>query len=371
MKPGLRRKARPVKVASLTIGGDAPISVQSMTKTDTRDRQATLKQIRQLHEAGCELVRLAVPDRQAADAFCLIRKESPLPLVADIHFSHTLALRVLEGGADKLRINPGNIGNRQRVEEVVRAAKDKNVPIRIGVNGGSLEKDLLAEYGGATPEAMVESAMRHIRILEDLDYPEIVISLKASDIHRTVQAYRLLADRVPYPFHLGVTEAGSAFTGTIKSSIGLGILLMEGIGDTIRISLTADSVEEIRVGREILKSVGRRNDGPTVVACPTCGRSDIDMFAITDGIERGVASIRENLKLAVMGCVVNGPGESVDADLGIAPGKGVAMLYKEGKPYRKVAEKDLVEVFVREAKKMAEERRSRSLSGQVPKKAAS
>ncbi len=361
-----RRETRAVKVASVVIGGGAPVSIQSMTKTDTRDRKATLAQIRELHEAGCDLVRLAVPDREAADAFCEIRKESPLPLVADIHFSHTLALRVLAGGADKLRINPGNIGSRARVEEVVRAAKERQVPIRIGVNAGSLEKDLLEPDGTATPEGMVESAMRHIRILEDLDYREIVISLKASDVLRTVAAYRLLADRVPYPFHLGITEAGTAFSGTIKSSIGLGILLHGGIGDTVRISLTADSKEEVRVGKEVLRAFGMRNEGPTVIACPTCGRSEIDMISITNGIEKGVASIRENLKLAVMGCVVNGPGESVEADLGIAPGKGVAILYKEGKPYRRVDEKDLVEVFVREAHKLAEERRSRRKSGSRP-----
>src|SRR5437773_8585128 len=268
----MAKTTRSVKVRDIQIGGGAPVVVQSMTKTDTTDVDATIRQIEEMVEAGCEIVRIAVPDDDAAAAMKKIRKRTDVPLVADIHFHYKLALKALEAGIDKLRINPGNIGHIDRVREVVRAAEAQKVPIRIGVNGGSLEKDLLKKYGTATPEAMVESALRHIRILEDLDFTDIIISLKASDVHRTVAAYRLLAEKVEYPFHLGVTEAGTAFTGTVKSSIGLGILLHEGIGDTIRVSLAAEPQDEVRVAWEIVKSLGLRTRGVTVVACPTCGR---------------------------------------------------------------------------------------------------
>ncbi|HYY55688.1 MAG TPA: flavodoxin-dependent (E)-4-hydroxy-3-methylbut-2-enyl-diphosphate synthase [Pyrinomonadaceae bacterium] len=351
------RNSKAVKVKDVVIGGGAPVAVQSMTKTDTVDVAATVAQIEEMMRAGCEIVRLAVPDKDAALALKEIRKRVPeVPLVADIHFHYKLALMALDAGIDKLRLNPGNIGAIDRVREVVRAAQAQNVPIRIGVNGGSLEKDLLKKYGTATPEAMVESALRHIRILEDLGFTDTIISLKASDVHRTVAAYRLLARQVDYPLHLGVTEAGSAFAGTIKSAIGLGVLLHEGIGDTIRVSLAAEPQEEVRVAWEILKSLELRKRGVTVVACPTCGRLDVDNFVgIVTEIERRLAHIEEPLHLSIMGYAVNGPGEAHDSDLGITFGRNVGMIYKNGVPMRKVAGEDIVEAFVRETEKLLEE----------------
>jgi (E)-4-hydroxy-3-methylbut-2-enyl-diphosphate synthase len=351
------RKSKAVKVKDIVIGGGAPVVVQSMTKTDTANVDETVAQIEEMVRAGCEVVRLAVPDNDAAIALKEIRKRVPqVPLVADIHFHYKLALMALEAGIDKLRLNPGNIGAIERVREVVRAAQAQAVPIRIGVNGGSLEKDLLKKYGTATPEAMVESAMRHIRILEDLDFTDIIISLKASDVHRTVAAYRLLSEKVDYPLHLGVTEAGTAFSGTIKSAIGLGILLHEGIGDTIRVSLAAEPQEEVRVAWEILKSLELRKRGVTVVACPTCGRLDVDDFVgIVTEIERRLAHIEEPLHLSIMGCAVNGPGEAHDSQLGITFGRNVGMIYKNGVPMRKVAGADIVEAFVRETEKLLAE----------------
>src|SRR5215216_5953720 len=354
------RKSRPVQIKHIQVGGGAALVVQSMTKTDTADTGATVAQIEEMVRAGCEVVRLAVPDKDAAEALKEIRQRVPqVPLVADIHFHYKLALMALDAGVDKLRLNPGNIGAHERVREVVRAAQSQNVPIRIGVNGGSLEKDLLKKYGTATPEAMVESALRHIRILEDLDFTDIVVSLKASDVERTVKAYRLLAAQVDYPLHLGVTEAGTAFGGTIKSSIGLGILLHEGIGDTIRVSLAAEPQEEVRVAWEILKSLELRKRGVTVVACPTCGRLDVDNFVgIVTEIERRLAHVEEPLHLSIMGCAVNGPGEAHDSQLGITFGRNVGMIYKNGVPMRKVAGDDIVEAFVRETEKLLEEVRA-------------
>lgn len=351
------RKSKAVKVKDVVIGGGSPVVVQSMTKTDTANVDETVAQIEAMVRAGCEVVRLAVPDNDAAIALKEIRKRVPdVPLVADIHFHYKLALMALDAGIDKLRLNPGNIGAIERVREVVRAAQSQGVPIRIGVNGGSLEKDLLKKYGTATPEAMVESALRHIRILEDLGFTDTIISLKASDVHRTVAAYRLLAEKVDYPFHLGVTEAGTAFSGTIKSAIGLGILLHEGIGDTIRVSLAAEPHEEVRVGWEILKSLELRKRGVTVVACPTCGRLDVDDFVgIVTEIERRLAHIEEPLHLSIMGCAVNGPGEAHDSQLGITFGRNVGMIYKNGVPMRKVAGADIVEAFVRETEKLVAE----------------
>jgi len=307
--------------------------------------------------AGCEVVRVAVPDKDAAIALKEIRQRVPdVPLVADIHFHYKLALMSLEAGVDKLRLNPGNIGAHERVREVTRAAQAQGVPIRIGVNGGSLEKDLLAQYGTATPEAMVESALRHIHILEDLNFFDIVVSLKASDVQRTVAAYRLLAGKVDYPLHLGVTEAGTGFSGSIKSAIGLGILLHEGIGDTIRVSLAAEPQEEVRVAWEILKSLELRKRGVTVVACPTCGRLDVDDFmGIVTEIERRLAHVEEPLHLSIMGCAVNGPGEAHDSDLGVTFGRGVGMIYKNGVPMRKVAGANIVEAFVAETEKLLNE----------------
>jgi (E)-4-hydroxy-3-methylbut-2-enyl-diphosphate synthase len=328
-----------------------------MTKTDTADVGATVAQIEEMMRAGCEIVRVAVPDKDAALALKEIRKRVPdVPLVADIHFHYKLALMALDAGIDKLRLNPGNIGAHERVREVVRAAQAQRVPIRIGVNGGSLEKDLLARYGTATPEAMVESAKRHIRILEDLGFTDTIISLKASDVHRTVAAYRLLAAQVDYPLHLGVTEAGTSFSGTVKSAIGLGILLHEGIGDTIRVSLAAEPQEEVRVAWEILKSLELRKRGVTVVACPTCGRLDVDDFVgIVTEIERRLAHIEEPLHLSIMGCAVNGPGEAHDSQLGVTFGRNVGMIYKNGVPMRKVAGADIVEAFVKEADQLVAE----------------
>ncbi|MDQ1522145.1 MAG: (E)-4-hydroxy-3-methylbut-2-enyl-diphosphate synthase [Pyrinomonadaceae bacterium] len=351
------RETRAVKIGNLQVGGGAPVAVQSMTKTDTADVDGTVKQIEEMMTAGCEIVRLAVPDKDAALALKEIRRRVPnVPLVADIHFHYKLALMALDAGVDKLRLNPGNIGAHERVREVTRAAQSQHVPIRIGVNGGSLEKDLLAKYGTATPEAMVESALRHIRILEDLNFQDIIVSLKASDVHRTVAAYRLLAQQVDYSLHLGVTEAGTAFSGSIKSSIGLGILLHEGIGDTIRVSLAAEPHEEVRVAWEILKSLELRKRGVTVVACPTCGRLDVDDFVgIVTEIERRLAHIEEPLHLSIMGCAVNGPGEAHDSQLGVTFGRGVGMIYKDGKPMRKVAGADIVEAFVAETEKLVAE----------------
>ncbi len=346
----MRRKTRAVNVGRITVGGDAPIAIQSMTKTDTTDVAATVKQINELVTAGCEIVRVAVPDNDAAIALKEIRKQTEgVPLVADIHFHYKLALMALDAGIDKLRINPGNIGNIERVREVVRACEAQKVPIRIGVNGGSLEKDLLKKYGTATPEAIVESGMRHVRILEDLGFTNTIISLKASDVNRMVEAYRLMSTMVDYPFHLGVTEAGTAFGGTIKSAIGLGILMHEGIGDTIRVSLAAEPHEEVRVGWEILKSLELRNRGVTVVACPTCGRLDVDNFVeIVTEVERRLAHVEEPLHLSIMGCAVNGPGEAHDSQLGVTFGRNVGMIFKNGVPMRKVAGIDIVEEFVKE-----------------------
>src|SRR5438552_3969688 len=351
------RKSRPVQVKHVQIGGGAPVVIQSMTKTDTANVDETVKQIEEMVTAGCEIVRLAVPDNDAAVALKEIRRRVPrVPLVADIHFHYKLALLALEAGIDKLRLNPGNIGAIERVREVVRAAKERGVPIRIGVYGGSLEKDLLNKYGTATPEAMVESALRHISILEDLDFRDIVVSLKASDVHRTVAAYRLLAERVEYPLHLGVTEAGTPFGGTIKSSIGLGVLLHEGIGDTIRLSLAAEPHEEVRVAWEVPKSLDLTKRGATVVACPTCGRLDVENFVeIVTEIERRLAHIEQPLHLSIMGCEVNGPGEAHDSQLGVTFGKGVGMIFKDGVPMRKVSGENIVEAFVAETEKLLAE----------------
>src|SRR5256886_3255547 len=321
----MMRKSKAVQIKHVQIGGGAPVVIQSMTKTDTSDVGATVAQIEEMVTAGCEIVRLAVPDNDAAVALKEIRQRVPeVPIVADIHFHYKLALLALEAGIDKLRLNPGNIGKHERIVEVVRAAQAQKVPIRIGVNGGSLEKDLLKKYGTATPEAMVESARRHIRILEDLDFRDIVVSLKASDVHRTVAAYRLLSERVDYPLHLGVTEAGTPFGGTIKSSIGLGILLHEGIGDTIRVSLAAEPHEEVRVAWEILKSLDLRKRGVTVVACPTCGRLDVANFVeIVTEIERRLAHIEQPLHLSILGCEGNGPREAHESQLGVTVRHGV------------------------------------------------
>ena len=352
----MRKPTRAVKVRDIQIGGGAPVAVQSMTKTDTTDVDGTIRQIEQMVEAGCEIVRIAVPDDDAAAAMYEIRKRTDVPIVADIHFHYKLALKALDAVIDKLRLNPGNIGSEARVREVVRAAEAQKVPIRIGVNGGSLEKDLLKKYGTATPEAMVESGMRHIAILEQLGFGDIVISLKASDVNRMVEAYRLMSEKVDYPLHLGVTEAGTPFGGTIKSAMGIGMLLHEGIGDTIRVSLAAEPHEEVRVGWEILKSLELRKRGVTVVACPTCGRLDIDNFVeIVTEVERRLAHVEEPLHLSIMGCAVNGPGEAHDSQLGITFGRNVGMIFKNGVPMRRVSGEDIVEEFVKEVEQLRKE----------------
>ncbi len=320
----MRRQTRQVKVGNVLVGGDAPISVQSMTNTDTRDVEATVAQILKLEKAGCEVIRVAVPDMEAAQKLSQIKKQIHIPLVADIHFDYRLALEAIKQGVDKLRINPGNIGDKTRVEEVVKAAKIACIPIRIGVNAGSLEKSLIEKHGGICAEAMVESALGHIEQLEALDFKDVIIALKASDIHLTLKAYKLLADKVDYPFHIGITESGTKFTGTIKSSIGVGALLLSGLGDTLRISLTGDPVEEVKVGKEILSSLGLRQFGIRMISCPTCGRCQVDLDKIATEVENRIAEIDKPLSLAVMGCAVNGPGEAREADIGIASGRGEA-----------------------------------------------
>lgn len=351
----MRKNTRRIQLGNVAVGGGAPISVQSMCSTDTRDVAATLSQIDRLAAAGCEIVRCAVPDEDAARALAEIRTGCPMPLVADIHFDYRLALLALESGVDALRLNPGNIGERWKVEEVVRACAERRVPIRIGVNGGSLEKELLEKYGHPIAEAMVESALGHIRILEELGYGEIKVSLKASDIRRTVEAYRLLATRVDYPLHIGITEAGTTWSGTIKSAVGLGALLYDGIGDTLRVSLTGDPVEEVRVGWEILRVLDLRERGPVFVSCPTCGRCQVDLISVAEEVERRLRDLPKKIVVAVMGCVVNGPGEAREADVGIAAGKGQGLLFRRGQVVRKVAEKDLADALVAEAWKLVEE----------------
>jgi (E)-4-hydroxy-3-methylbut-2-enyl-diphosphate synthase len=351
-----RRKTRQIKIGNVPVGGGAPISVQSMTKTDTRDKEATISQIRNLEAAGCELVRLAIPDLEAVEALQEIKKNVSIPLVADIHFDHRLALAVLEKGIDGLRINPGNIGSKEKVKQVVRAAKERNIPIRIGVNSGSLERDLLQKYQGATPEAMMESALRHVRILEDLDFDLIKISLKASDVFRTVRAFELMAEAVDYPFHAGITEAGGFLSGTVKSSVGLGLLLNKGLADTIRVSLTAPPEEEVRVGYLILSSLGLRQRGIRFVSCPICGRCEVDFLNIVTEIERRLASIEDDIEVALMGCMVNGPGEAKEADIGLACGRRVGVVFKKGRLLRRLKEEEIVPEFVKEVQHFIKER---------------
>jgi (E)-4-hydroxy-3-methylbut-2-enyl-diphosphate synthase len=340
-----RRSTRPLQLGTLQIGGDARITVQSMTKTDTRDVAATVDQIWALEAAGCEIVRLAVPVKEAAEKLGAIKKQIRIPLVADIHFNYKLALMALEQGVDGLRLNPGNIGGKPFVMEVVNLAKERRIPIRIGVNGGSLEKDLLARDGGPTARGMVDSALRHIQILEDCGYPEMKISLKASDPVMMIEAYRLLAGQVSYPFHLGVTEAGTPTIGAIKSSVGIGTLLAEGIGDTIRVSLSAAPVEDVRVGIEILKALGLRKQGITFVSCPGCGRMDVDLVGLAASVEKRLAGLNKSVHVAVMGCEVNGPGEARGADVGVAGGRGIGLIFRKGEVVRKVPESQIVDAL--------------------------
>ncbi|MFH2011317.1 MAG: flavodoxin-dependent (E)-4-hydroxy-3-methylbut-2-enyl-diphosphate synthase [Pseudomonadota bacterium] len=354
-----RRHTRQISIGNVKIGGDAPISVQSMTNTDTRDYQSTITQIRRLESIGCEIIRVAVPDMEAAENLAKIKKGISIPLVADIHFDYRLALMAVKEGVDALRINPGNIGGKAKVKSVVEAAKEKQLPIRIGVNSGSIEKRLLTKYGHPTPEAMVESTLRNIDMLESLNFQDIKVSLKASSVKDTVEAYKLISKKVDYPLHIGVTEAGTTFSGTVKSSIGMGILLNEGIGDTIRVSLTADPIDEVRTGYEILKALGLRQRGINLISCPTCGRCEINLIELVNDIECRLAHITVPLNVAIMGCVVNGPGEAKEADIGIAGGKGSGLLFKGGKVVKKVKEEEIADVFVKEVEKMV-----RNINGQ-------
>ena len=343
-----RKKARPVQVGTVRVGGGAPISVQSMTNTPTQDVAATVDQIRRLTQAGCEIVRVAVPDAEAARNIAAIKRAIDIPLVADIHFDHRLAVTAARSGADGLRINPGNIGSRRNVAAVVACAAERNLPIRIGVNAGSLEKELLARYGGPTPEAMAASALGHINILEDLNFSNIKVSLKASDVARTVEAYRRMAAACDYPLHLGVTEAGGLYPGITKSALGIGMLLAEGIGDTLRVSLTRDPVEEVRVGFEILRALNIRQRGPEIISCPTCGRCGVDLFAVAEAVEKELLTCTLPIKIAIMGCVVNGPGEAKEADIGIAGGDGRGVLFKKGKVVKTFSQDKLLDVLLTE-----------------------
>ncbi len=349
-----RKTTRQIYVGEVPIGGGAPVVVQSMTNTDTRDIPSTIDQIRRLSEAGCEIVRLAIPDKASISAFGAIKSRVKAPLIADIHFDHRLAIEVLGAGADGLRINPGNIGGRKAVEKVVKEALRRCIPIRIGVNAGSLEREILKKHGGPSPEAMVESAMRHVEIFEALGFDKIKVSLKSSNVLNTIRAYELLSDRIDYPLHLGVTEAGTLISGTVKNTLGIGYLLAHGIGDTFRVSLTRDPVEEIRVAYEILRALGLRERGPEIIACPTCGRCEIDLFGLVGEVERALGDIKAAPKVAIMGCVVNGPGEAREADIGVAGGRGQGILFKKGKLVRKIPEEKLAEVLIKEVKKLVQ-----------------
>ncbi len=343
-----RRKTRQIKVGNVLIGGGAPVIVQTMTNTDTRDVNATVSQIKRLEAAGCEIVRVAVPDAEAASALSDIKKAIGIPLIADIHFDYRLALMAIDNGVDGLRLNPGNIGDSKRIEQVVLAAKGRGIPIRIGVNAGSLEEDLLKKYGHPTAEAMVESAVRHISILEGYDFHEIKLSLKASNVRMTLEAYRLISEKIDYPLHVGISEAGPLLSGTVKSAIGIGILLSEGIGDTIRVSLTADPVEEVRVAYEILKALNLRHRGINIISCPTCGRMEIDIERIAAEVEKRLSHVTLPLNISILGCVVNGIGEGKESDAGIAGGKGVGLLFRGGEVVRKLREDELVDALVKE-----------------------
>jgi (E)-4-hydroxy-3-methylbut-2-enyl-diphosphate synthase len=350
----LRRKTRQISIGPVNIGGKAPISVQSMTKTDTRDIRSTVHQIRRLEKSGCEIVRVAVVDEEAAHAIVQIKKRIKIPLIADIHFHPLLALEALKSGADGLRINPGNIGGKERLKHIVIEARDRSVPIRIGVNSGSLEKDLLKRFGGATPEAMVLSGLKTIDWMEDLGFHLIKVSLKASDVSRTVEAYRLFSKKSNYPLHLGITEAGRGSGAVVKSSIGIGLLLSEGIGDTLRVSLTGDPVEEVRIGYDILRALKIRQRGAEIISCPACGRCHINLISLVKKVEKGLQGIFVPVTVAIMGCVVNGPGEAKEADIGIAGGRGVGVVFRKGKIVRKIKEKDFASVLLNEAKKIAQ-----------------
>ena len=349
-------------VGNVPVGGGAPVAVQSMTNTPTDDVNATVAQIARLQNAGCEIIRVAVPDLQAADAISAIKARISIPLIADIHFDHRLAIAAARAGADALRINPGNIGSSQKVKAVVDCAKDLDISIRIGVNSGSLEKDILEKHNGVTADAMVESALRNVELLKSFDFHQIKVSLKASDVVRTVEAYRRLSAKADLPLHVGVTEAGSLYSGIVKSALGIGTLLADGIGDTIRVSLTRDPVEEVRVGYEILKALGIRRRGPEIISCPTCGRCNIELFDIVEEVEKVLLTTSSTIKIAIMGCVVNGPGEAREADIGIAGADGSGILFRRGKVVKKFPQEKLVDVLLEEVK--AYERNRKESNGE-------
>lgn len=343
---------RVVNVGTVPVGGEHPVSIQSMTNTDTRDVGATVAQIRRLEAAGCEIIRVAVPDMEAAEAVSAIKKQIHIPLVCDIHFDYRLALECMKNGADKIRINPGNIGSKERVQQVVELAKSTQTPIRIGVNGGSLERELLQKYGGPTADALVESALRHVEILDGLNFTDVIVSIKVSDVPTMLAAYRKFDRLTDIPTHIGVTEAGTLRGGLVKSAVGIGALLAEGIGNTMRVSLTADPVEEIRAAKDILRVLGLRKQGPELVSCPTCGRTQIDLIPIANEVERRLAKVEKNIKVAVMGCAVNGPGEAREADIGIAGGNGEGLIFRHGKILRKVPEAELIDALMQEIEKL-------------------
>jgi (E)-4-hydroxy-3-methylbut-2-enyl-diphosphate synthase len=351
-----RRSTKQINIGNVAVGGGASVVVQSMTNTDTRDWQATVAQIERLQDAGCEIVRVAVLDQNAVEQLLTIKKAIAIPLIADIHFDHRLALGALKAGVDGLRLNPGNIGGRDKVAKVVKAALERQVPIRIGVNSGSLEKDLLASYGRPSPEAMVESALRHVRMLENHGFDLIKVSLKSSDVLDTIDSYRLLAEQIDYPLHLGVTEAGTLVDGAIKSSLGIGILLYEGIGDTLRVSLTRDPEDEIPVAYSILRALKLRERGVELISCPTCGRTEMELIPLVEKAERLLRKVRTPIKVAIMGCVVNGPGEAREADVGIAGGRGKGILFKKGERVAKIPEEDLIRRLLVEVEQMTGEK---------------
>ena len=336
-----------VRIGDKFIGGGEPVLIQSMCNTDTRDVAKTVEQIKRLEEAGCEIIRVAVLDTEAAQAISQIKKQIHIPIVADIHFDYKLAIESIKAGADKIRINPGNIGSRENVEAVIKAAKEYDIPIRVGVNGGSLAKDVLAKYGKVTVEGLVESAYENVKLLEDLDFNNIVVSLKVSNVPMTVEAYNLLAKKCNYPLHIGVTEAGTLIGGTIKNSLGIGVLLSQGIGDTLRVSLTADPVEEVKIGWQILKGMGIRKHGVDFTSCPTCGRTKVNMLPIAEKVEKAVENLDKNIKVAVMGCAVNGPGEAQEADFGVACGDNCGLLFKHGEIIKKVKEEEIVDELLK------------------------
>lgn len=344
----MRKQKRIVNIGGVKIGGDNPVAIQSMCNTDTRDVKATVNQIHELENAGCEIIRVAVPDMVAAKAVADIKKQIHIPLVVDIHFDYRLALECMKNGADKVRINPGNIGDRDRVKQVVEMAKEREIPIRIGVNGGSLERELLQKYGGVTADALVESAMGHVAILDELNFNNVVVSIKISDVPKILCAYRKFNEISDIPLHIGVTESGTLKGGTVKSAVGIGALLAEGIGDTMRVSLTANPVEEIYAAYDIQKVLGMRKTGAEIVSCPTCGRTQLDLISIANEVEKRAANIDKPIKIAVMGCAVNGPGEAREADIGIAGGKGEGLIFKKGEIIKKVPQDSLVDELMKE-----------------------